>query len=406
MQCLVGVLVPCFVVIQLFAILRREKEKPMNLKFVIFVLVLILIPFVAQAADDGRGAVSFAYDVDFEMYFDNREASRSHFSKSSTLFGARLTPSIGLDMRQKGGMQHRVMLGVDVMREFASGDKYKLLNDVSLWYRMKKTVKKTDITLTAGIFPRNFTEGDWPLSFFSDSLKFYDNNLEGLLVQFHRPAAYFELGCDWLGMYGDESRERFMIFASGQGRLKPFFTLGYHAYLYHFSCSRKASGVVDNILLNPYAKFDLGPVLPLEELSISLNWIQGAQNDRKFIGKYVFPAGFQIDTDIRKWGAGIRNRFFYGTDMMPYYNSIDASGSKYGNLLYMGDPFYRIHDDGSSGWGPYDRLEAYWEPKIGPYLNIRIAAVFHFHKKYSGCQQMVTLKFNLDKLLKRKSSKS
>ena len=72
----------------------------------------------------------------------------------------------------------------------------------------------------------------------------------------------------------------------------------------------------------------------------------------------------------------------------------------------MGDPFYRIHDDGSSGWGPYDRLEAYWEPKIGPYLNIRIAAVFHFHKKYSGCQQMVTLKFNLDKLLKRKSSKS
>ena len=59
MQCLVGVLIPCFVVIQLFAILRREKEKPMNLKFVIFVLVLILIPFVAQAADDGRDAVSF-----------------------------------------------------------------------------------------------------------------------------------------------------------------------------------------------------------------------------------------------------------------------------------------------------------------------------------------------------------
>ena len=66
--------------------MQREKEKPMNLKFVLFILVLILIPFVAQAADDGRGAVSFAYDVDFEMYFDNREASRSHFSKSSTLF--------------------------------------------------------------------------------------------------------------------------------------------------------------------------------------------------------------------------------------------------------------------------------------------------------------------------------
>lgn len=377
----------------------------MRLKFITYLFALISFSYVANASDDGRGRVRFAYDVDFEMYFDNREFYKSNFSNSSTLFGARLTPSVGLDVRQKGGMQHRVMLGVDVMKEFGSGNRYKLLNDVSLWYRMQKSVKKTDVTLIAGIFPRKFSENSWPLSFFSDSLKFYDNNLEGLLVHFHRPAADFEIGCDWLGMYGDQSRERFMLFANGQGRLAPFFTLGYHAYLYHFACSEQAAGVVDNILVNPYFKFDLGPAVPLDELSITLNWLQGAQNDRKFVGKYTFPSGFQIDTDVRKWGAGIRNRFFYGTDMMPYYNSIDESGAKYGNLLYMGDPFYRIHDDGSSGWGPYDRLEAYWEPKIGPYLSIRIAAVFHFHKKYSGCQQMVSLKFNLDELLKKTSSK-
>ena len=126
----------------------------MRLKFITYLFALISFSYVANASDDGRGRVRFAYDVDFEMYFDNREFYKSNFSNSSTLFGARLTPSVGLDVRQKGGMQHRVMLGVDVMKEFGSGNRYKLLNDVSLWYRMQKSLKKTDVTLIAGIFPR------------------------------------------------------------------------------------------------------------------------------------------------------------------------------------------------------------------------------------------------------------
>ena len=379
----------------------------MKNKLLSVIIALISSVSLALASENGRKGVSFAYDVNFEMHFDNREFDKNNFSNSSTLFGARLTPSIGFDLKQKGGMHHRVMMGVDVMKEFGAGSDYKVLGDVSLWYRMQKKLGKTEVLLTAGVFPRRFSNSDWPLSFFSDSLRFYDNNLEGLLLQVHRPNARFEVGCDWLGMYGSDSRERFMLFSSGHGNLGQLFSIGYYAYLYHFACSWHASGVVDNILANPYVRFNLGPILPLDNLSITLNWLQSAQNDRKFVGKYTFPCGFQIDTDIRKWGAGIRNLFFYGSDMMPYYNSVDESSAKYSNSLYMGDPFYRIHDDGtSSGWGPYDRLEAYWEPQIGPYLQIRITAAFHFHKKYSGCQQMVSLKFNLEELLKMTSRKS
>ena len=87
---------------------------------------------------------------------------------------------------------------------------------------------------------------------------------------------------------------------------------------------------------------------------------------------------------------------FIGTDMMPYYNSADTGGDKYGNRLYFGDPFYRIHDDGSQTAGLYDRFEVYYEPHVGKYLSIRIAARFHFNgNAYSGCQQIVGIRFDL-----------
>ena len=94
---------------------------------------------------------------------------------------------------------------------------------------------------------------------------------------------------------------------------------------------------------------------------------------------------------------------FYGQDMMPYYNNYDNAGLKYGTDLYYGDPFYRIHDDGRTGMGLYDRLEVYYEPKICDFLKLRISALFHFHDfAYSGCQQMISVCFDMSKLLSRK----
>ena len=88
--------------------------------------------------------------------------------------------------------------------------------------------------------------------------------------------------------------------------------------------------------------------------------------------------------------------------MMPYYNTIDNAGYKYGSLLYMGSPFYRVWDNGRDGVGLADRLEIYYAPKFGaPYLDLKVSAVFHFDaEKYCGCRQMVSLNFNLEELLR------
>lgn len=378
----------------------------------------------AAAAGPERNGTEFrfAYDVDFEMDFDNRELYKSRFSSSMTIFGARLTPSVGLDITQKNGASHKVMVGIDIMKDFgnspvspeltggASSETSPLLNNASLlreltmYYRFSKTCGKTDISLYAGIFPRKFTdEKGYSKAFFSDSLAFYDNNLEGLLVKFGRPKAHFEIGCDWMGQYGTARRERFMIFSHGEGQVAPVLSLGYSAYMYHFACSRLHEGVVDNFLANPYLRLDFAPLLAMQRLSVRVGWLQSMQQDRLNVGKYVFPYGGELTLDIRKWNVGISDTMFYGTDMMPYYNSKDASGYKYGNMLYMGEPFYRVHDDGTTGPGFYDRLEVYYEPEIGGFLKIRAAALFHFNgSRYSGCQQIVSLKFNLQRLLDRK----
>ena len=195
-----------------------------------------------------------------------------------------------------------------------------------MYYKVHKQLGKTDFELNAGILPRRFMRGNYSTAFFSDSLKFYDNNLEGVLLKFSRPKAYFEVGCDWMGMLDKYRRERFMIFTSGEGQVLPFLSLGYAAYLYHFACSEVAPNVVDNALVNPYMSFDFGYKANLQKLMFRIGWLQSLQNDRFNVGKYVFPCGGEFVTEVQKWDVGIKNDLFVGVDMMPYYNTVDPAG--------------------------------------------------------------------------------
>lgn len=364
-------------------------------------LILLFLSASALYAVQNPKA-SLAYDVDFDMLFDNREFAKSGFTPSMTIFGARLTPQVGLALKESGGAQHRLMVGVDVMKDFGSGKDLDVFQEFTLYYNFSRKIAGTDMEIYAGIFPRKAMEGAWSPAFFSDSLAFYDNNLEGLMLKFRRPKAYFEVGCDWMGQYGQTRRERFMIFTAGEGKVLPFMSLGYAGYMLHYANSVQAKGLVDNILVNPYARFDLGSQMGLQMFSLRLGWLQAMQRDRKYVGAFVLPYGGEFDQEIRNWNVGIHNRMFYGFDMMPYYNVVDNAGLKYGTDLYFGDPFYRMHDDGKSGSAFYDRLEVYYEPRIGDFLDLRVSAVFHVNgTRYCGCQQMVSLRFNLNRLLRK-----
>ena len=364
-----------------------------------YIFLLLMFTFVSYAEDAEK--VRFAYDVDFEMRFDNREFYRSNFSPSMTIFGARLTPVVGVDIKDRSGSAHKLMAGIDVMKDFGAADvNSELFRELTMYYNLRKKVSKTEMEIYAGIFPRKLLGGaGWSQAFFSDSLKFYDNNLEGLLLKFHRPEAYFEVGCDWMGQYGVARREKFMVFTSGCGKILPFMSLGYSGYMLHYANSTQAKGLVDNFLLDAYADFDFSGMSGLQNLSFKLGWLQAAQRDREYVGRFVTPYGVEFDQHVRNWNVGIYNRMFFGHDMMPYYNTVDNAGVKYGSNLYFGDLFYRVHDNGRTGAGLYDRLEAYYEPSLGKYMTLRVSAVFHFNDfNYSGCQQVVSLRFNLHEL--------
>lgn len=354
-------------------------------------------------ADSSKVKVGFAYDLNFDMQFDNREFYKSAYTSSMTIFGTRITPSVGVALEQKNGARHRMMVGIDVLKNFgAANDNSELFKEMTLYYNVQKQLGKTGFEMVAGVFPRRFAEGSYSQAFYSDSLRFYDNNLEGLLLKFSRPKAHFEVGCDWMGRYDTYRRERFQIFSAGEGQVLPFMSIGYAASLYHFSCSGVSDGVVDNALVNPYMRFDLASKANLQTLSVRLGWLQALQNDRAHVGHYVFPGGAEVVMEVQKWNVGVKNDMFIGKNMMPYYNTIDNAGYKYGSLLYMGSPFYRVWDNGRDGVGLADRLEIYYAPKFGtPYLDLKVSAVFHFDaEKYCGCRQMVSLNFNLEELLR------
>lgn len=397
------------------------------------------VPEAGETETRGGLKVRFAYDVNFEMNFDNRE-NTSDLSPSMTVFGARLTPEIGIGVTQGNGTRHRVMLGVDIMKDFGRGPDASpdgvvpgnkgyanadLFREMTMYYRMDRRMGKTDFSLTAGIFPKRFSMSrEYSPAFISDSLKFYDNNYEGLLLSFSRPKSCYEVGCDWMGMFGRYERERFMLFSHGRSQILSWLSLGYTAYMYHYACSSTVDGVVDNILLNPWICLDAAPVVPLQQLSLTVGWLQGAQQDRLNVGEYVFPFGAEFTFDVRKWNVGLRNRLFVGRDMMPYYDSRDAGGFKYGNSLYWGDPFYRLFSgndsrfagagssddamplyDRSRSIGIYNRLEAYYEPRIADFLYLKVGLVAHFLESgYAGFHQQVSLIFNLQELLSSTAS--
>lgn len=206
------------------------------------------------------------------------------------------------------------------MKDFGSANKKtsSVFQEISLYYRLKKDFGNTDMTLYAGIFPRRNMSDRYSEAFFSDSLKFYDNNLEGILLKFKRPNAEFEVGCDWMGQYSENQRERFMIFTSGEGQVAPVMAVGYAGYMYHFANTWHIKGLVDNFLLNPYIRFDFAQYTGLQTLSATVGYLQAFQNNRKHVGYYIFPRGVHLDLEARKWNAAIKNMAFYGTNMMPY----------------------------------------------------------------------------------------
>lgn len=418
------------------------KINPFIKIFLIFLINILSFKAIANDSDslycnqiynidsEKKLKVQADYNTFFQYNFDNREFdySKGQYTNSMTIHAVRFTPSIGLSVKHGNGIRHRVLIGIDVLRNMgekpltnisAAGkhekdpglNNWKLLKEITLFYHLNARLNKWNITAVAGIFPRYHSEANYGREMISDSLYFYDNNMEGLLLKFRSPKSYHEINCDWLSMYGEYRKEGFIISTYSESKIKDYFKIGFKSRMQHSACSDHVKEVIDNLLFIPFVGFDLSKFTFFNNLGFEIQWHQGLQN-RRWTGKdgLVFPCGVQLVSDIRHWNVGINNTLFWGTNMMPFYNKADYANNKYGTDLYHQSPFYKVR--AFSGPAPsdydwrrfaiYDRLELYYRPKIASFIDLNISFVFFFNEKFSGWQQKISLIFSLDKLREKK----
>lgn len=361
--------------------------------------------------------VGFVYDADFNFNFDNREfdAGDEQFTESMTIFGARLTPSVGVQFRSHKNVTHRLMAGIDVMKDFGRSpsavagsseadrglENTRLFREITMYYGIDARYDNWRIRGYAGIFPRAFSEGEYSEAFFSDSLKFYDNNLEGFLVKAQGRKAYMELAFDWNGKYGSYRREQFSAFGYGKYDFTDWLRAGLAFKYHHYANAEEYGSVVDDALIQPFVRFGFERFCGMQDLSLTFSGYFASQQDRRIEDGKKDNSGAELTLSVRNWNVGIENRLYYGQSLMPFYDYVDDGGFKYGNNLYTGSPFYRASITEPGKWNLYDRLEVYYQPHIADFLDLRLSIVAHFPDgfKYAGMQQKASLIFCLDKVL-------
>lgn len=226
----------------------------------------------------------FIYNIGFDQRFDNREYDASDYSASGTIFGTRLSPTIGLKLRS-GDAVHTLIGGADIRKDFGDINTTGkgLVKDYFYYYDFKTPLANGVFTIDGGVFPRYKSRESWSTAFISEKVSWYDPYIEGLLFRYSTSRSNVELGLDWMGMYGADSavNEQFMIFSAGHRSFSEFITLGYNAYMVHFANSVTVRGVCDNCLTEPYMAMDFTHFISsLDECSLKLGYLQAIQRDR------------------------------------------------------------------------------------------------------------------------------
>ena len=347
--------------------------------------------------------VKFDYNVDFEYLFNNYEFgdgdSQGPYDESRTINAARLTPTVGLAIRQKPNVVHRVSAGIDLLREMGSGlPAGDVFRELTLNYSAAVELEKGRFDAVAGIFPRRFSEFDWTGPFYDDANLFYDNNLEGVYFKWRSRKFHAELGLDWNGQHGDDAnpdrREQFKVLSAGQWNFAGGFSLAWNAQFHHFACSQVDYNLVDDHMVNPRLEWCTDKAW-FDRLKVTAGVVVAFQNDRKAEGDPQTPWGLTSTQEISKFGIRIHNYLFWGEDLMPYYQ-------KYGSSLYSGEECFHTQFDGKS---VVDILRISWEPRITDWLAVTVACHFHLGtsdadngiKTLRGSQQILGLRLNLDR---------
>lgn len=357
----------------------------MKRKFRITLLAALLLYIVPTSAQE------VVWNLGFDFRFDNREYGdpSKMVAPSETIFGANITPEIGLGW----GYGNSLIVGTTLHADMGS-ERFFGEPEFIAYYNYASS--HTPLRSSLGLFPRTKLIGRYSRAIFHENYNFVRPTVEGALLQYVRPNWYAEISCDWNGLRSATRREMFIISLAGEARGELLFDIftyaGYNAMLHHHAASDTARGVTDNGLASLYVGLDLSALFDVNELALQGSWLIGYQNDRYHIGIPELPKGYELDLRLKVGNFGLADTFYKGENLMPYWDSPyeDAEGHIFGSSLYSGDPFYRV---GESGF--HNRLEVYWQPKVRDGVALKISSVHHYDGAHWGWQQRLTLSVDI-----------
>lgn len=301
------------------------------IRYTIITILAILTSWQLNAQEDYK----LILGANFDMYFDNREYADCDFGQPQTLFSSRLTPEVGIEWNGK----NRLMAGMDLWSDFGNHTVTFSKARPQIYY----SFNSEKVAAYAGIFSREKMLGHYSEAIMSDSMRFYDNRVQGVMVQYKGKRGYAEISADWCGMFSEASREKFRIMSAGRYYFDNYhrrFYGGYAFMMFHFAGSKLIPSCVnDQVVINPYIGTNFNAFF---DFDIKLHYIQTFQCDRDNEENYRKPKGGMMEFRMTKWGAYLENQLYLGENLQPFYSSYrsEAFPNGYGGELYAGETFF------------------------------------------------------------------
>ena len=351
---------------------------------------LILILLLAISSASALAQAKFFTGSSLDYVFDNHEfeASGGAYISSRTIHFVRVSNTLGWDFSQSDNVSHKLIFGVDMVKQMgAEVDGLKnLVEDVPIYYNGGFDDGEKVFRAAAGCFPRRFVKGKYSELMMSEETLETDFNLDGMYLSYGKGEFFTELALDWMGKYGNTSRERFQILSYGSFGEGSALSFGWAGSFYHYAGSVAAPGVVDNHHLQIFGKLDLLSDSADSEMSVKLSALVSYQKDRR-MDDLRLPFGGEAEVNLRWKSLWFRNVTAYTGNMLPFFNDLDVAGNKYGDMLYRGSDFYK---------GFYDLAELFWMPRITRKLDLKVSFRFHFASQgFLGFEQRLALFYDI-----------
>ena len=285
--------------------------------------ILTLLTLISCAIN----AQKFVYDIDFLTFFDNRE-SRIPSYPSKTLFGMRLSPEIGFEINDSTYGNHKLMAGASYIQPFGSQ-----WTDIKIRPTIYYRYRQQDFDLSLGFVPWRNIRTSLPDYLFSDSLRYFSPNIQGVHFGYSSRHGFAEFICDWRGMQSPETREAFRLLLTGEYHHQCFFAGG-NAQLNHLASRLNAyDGVCDDITAQPFVGVNFSQLTPLDTLALRTSYILSYQRERRTNTLYI-AHGFLAELSLKWRFLAVENNLYIGNPLMPLY-------SQYGPQLNQGETFYQ-----------------------------------------------------------------